>query len=342
MDAKYDGFKVTCETSTLALMANKLNFSRRGTPVECLRKGFARGARHVFVSGDNGDEDLSLEQKQNLNLWGGLEAPMQIAEVDGIRDTIRLLPSREKPGEQIIFTSKRSPSLEFAVLQEDGEFLSDQVFDVLEDYQTGHPQDTEAPNTTALFLGPRRSFTARRHVQESKQDNPSIERRVWMLEDSFPAQETNSVFDAEDLERILQLSDVDGVLLLAVPIITQHLAPVPGQWMLCEVNFQTREISRGIRGKHIIFYIDLSIDPDTLWPNLQWYTRCLRQQFIFPGEEAFVETFVLDTKRTTIEHCAWLAILRLTGARIDDSRNIPQREQTQRVISTLRFMDGRV
>ncbi len=319
-------------------MANKLNFARRGTPVDCLRKGFARGARHIYVSGDNGDEDLSLELKQNLDLWGGFEVPMQITEVDGIRATPRFVPPNDKPGEQIIFASKRSPTLlEYEVLQEDREFLSDQVFDVLEDYQTGHPESGVASNVTRLFLGPRRSFTARRHALESKQENPSIERRVWMLEDSFPAQETNGVFDAEDLRRILELSDVDGLLLLAVPIVTEHLAPVPGQWMLCEVNFQLREISRGIRGKQIIFYTDLNLDPSILWPNLQWYTRCLRQQFIFPGEENETDTFIYDTKRTTIEHCAWLALLRLQGLRIDDTRNIPQHEQTQRVIATLRL-----
>ena len=282
--------KIGCETE-LNWVKRRLNYERKGEPIECLHKGYGQGQTHMFKPAEK-DREISEEEADVLKKWGVPDNPLVITNVVSLT---LLQPMICPLNFSFLFVA---PQLNFVsrgyqiTNGVDGKF-NNNAFMCLEDSQRSLPPNLRTKN---IFLNSLRSVTTTRVANNTAGGI----RDFRYLEESFSLVKNNSVFDEEDIIALFHVADQQGKVLLLLPQLTKHLQVIPGSFVLCEVDFGFFSNNIG----RIVFYADLTQNP-----QLYFYSRAIVQQFVLFGEFWLVSKF--DVEEPEIGDFLHIAILRL-------------------------------
>jgi len=286
--------KIGCQTK-FNWVKRRLNYERKGEPVECLQKGYGHGQTHLFKALEHDDPTITKDEIATFDKWGVRDDPTTI----DIIESMRRQPPATCPLNWPLSAALLRPHLNFLshgfriTDAENGNF-NNVAFECLESLRN--------PRAANVFLSYIRAPTEARLAHNFAN---GYLRQFYHLEESFSLAKNNNVFDEEDLTAIFWAAEQKGKVLLLIPQLTEHLAFIEDKWLLCEVDFAASPNNTG----RIVFYADSD-------QNLQFYfySRAIVQQFVLFGETWSVNKFDVSND---IGSLLYIAISRLFDQAVD-------------------------
>ena len=236
MTSRFQSFELNCSVGDHR--SQRLQFVRDGTQSECLQMGHNKNPQFYAVQKNNDNVQNSLSSEQET----------KAAHV------------REKRGELVKYPLPTEVYEIVASIDDDMPFAT---FDVGEVSVMSHP-------ITLHDMSMIEEFYKRTNPKHCFFDSS---RNYIHLHDSFPLEIVRSVFTLKELLRMKHTSKQRGRILFLLQSVTQHLAPNPGCYVLCEVDFERMRI---------VFYYSLSTDNYT---SLAFYVETMWNQFVSPAQQ---------------------------------------------------------
>ena len=294
-------YKLGCETDSNWVL-RRLNFEQKGTQTQCLNKGYGYGESHSFFWEDK--ETLDEKQLENLHKVGNPEGLTIITEVAGLGGDLPKDPATPQPLEIPSAFLDRVYKLKQAG---ENKWTPDVWGVVIEEFQA-----QVRGRNNVYFCSAKRAPNDNRLAA-----NTVFARREFrFLEESFSLKQTRQAFDATDLQQMFLVRfntarSHSGRLLFVLPDLTPNLAEIEQQDVVCEVNFET---------KQIIFYCQI--------PASYWYARIMMQQFALAGETWRLEMFLVENYETLI----LVAITRMLNGALNLAALQALDEKEQRIL----------
>lgn len=256
LDQKYLRYKTAC-LSEEEYTEKRLRFERKGTPTECIRKGYGMGLRHQISAqqqhqAEPTEHDRELRREQDLVLENWDEPFTEVYTRTEHLDDFGLELYEEDRPTQNVFVRRRQ------VTDERGQFLQN-VLRVLEAPRLEFSDDVK----NADFFGWEELLPELRY------------REYRFLEQSFHLKRIRNVFSRRDLQRMFRVigQAEPGSLLFAMPLLTPDLTELPWDngFVLCEVDFNSMDISFfAPRDAYLVHYRNIMLQQFVMPRNANW------------------------------------------------------------------------
>jgi len=294
--------KISCDND-LVFFNKRLQYERKGTTTECLRRGYGHGLNHTtFRTRTPYRTDDTVQDPEEANLVD--EQRVVFSEWD---EPLGYWPQNDREAFDVPPDARDDPRInminidirDFAITNETGNVTND-VIVALEALQPDIlTANRQANFPTFCFFGFFDAATNRK-------------REYRFLHHDFDMERVRSILSPTDIQKMCRARlNPEGVILFALPLLGPHMHQIHTYesadatlepFVLCEVDFSSSTI---------VFYYtqDNTIDLST-------YKEIMTQQFVVPRDTNWrVRQMTLDTPTTLV----WAAVRRMLGRGIQSA-----------------------